>query len=913
MEKRKFSKLEVTLIVLFCLVVVVLCVLIGLLATKDSPSDVEFSPSCPALATAQRVDCIPDQLATKSLCSRRGCCWSPLGDPNVPWCYFSSDHGYRVDGPLVTTQQGLQAPLARLPSPSLFGRDIDNLLLITQHQTPNRLRFKITDPNNQRYEVSHEHVGSFTGPAASNLKYEVQVQHKPFGIKVIRASTGKVVFDTTIGPLVYAEQFLQLSIWLPGANIYGVGEHIHKRYQHDLNWRVWPIFNRGTNPSANVENLYGAHTFFLCLEDESGASLGVFLMNSNAMDIAMQPAPAVTYRVIGGVLDFYVFLGDTPEQVVQEYVQFIGLPALPSYWSLGFQLSRYNYTSLDQVKTVVEQNRALGLPYDVQYIDIDYMEDWKDFTYDKERFRDLPKFRTFLHQQGQKYILILDAAIGIDPMADGSPYLAYERGQGRGVWLNESDGRTPLVGKVWPGLTVFPDFTNPECSDWWLQECKIFYDQVPYDGLWIDMNEATNLLEGSTKGCEDNEYNYPPFTPHVVNRLLYSMTTCMDARQKLGLQYDLHNLYGYSMAIATQRAIQAVFPGKRSFLLSRSTFAGSGKFTGHWLGDNTASWDDLKWAIPGMLEFGLFGIPYIGADICGFFMDTTEELCRRWMQVGAFYPFSRNHNSEECAPQDPAVFGADSLLVNSSKHYLIIRYTLLPYLYSLFYRAHTRGDTVLRPLLHEFYSENATWSVDRQFLWGPGLLISPVLDPGVEVIQAYIPDAVWYDYDSGASIGQRKQWVDLYLPADKMGLHLRGGHIFPAQQPATTTVASRKNPLGLIVALDDKKEAAGELFWDDGESTGTIELQTYIFYDFRVSNNVLEMQVLHHGYTDPNQLRFTQVKVLGVTSGAQKVTVTQKGQEIPSPHIVTYHNQTQVLEITNLELELGEDYRLEWS
>lgn len=149
------------------------------------------------------------------------------------------------------------------------------------------------------------------------------------------------------------------------------------------------------------------------------------------------------------------------------------------------------------------------------------------------------------------------------------------------------------------------------------------------------------------------------------------------------------------------RAAKHVFPNKRGFVLTRSTFAGSGKFAGHWLGDNAATWDDLRWSIPGMLEFNLFGIPMVGADICGFAMDTTEELCRRWMQLGAFYPFSRNHNGQGFKSQDPAYFGPTSLLVNSSRHYLNIRYTLLPYLYTLFYHAHTRGDTVARPLVHE--------------------------------------------------------------------------------------------------------------------------------------------------------------------------------------------------------------------
>ncbi|OXB77046.1 UNVERIFIED_CONTAM: hypothetical protein H355_007693 [Colinus virginianus] len=580
-----------------------------------------------------------------------------------------------------------------------------------------------------------------------------------------------------------------------------------------------------------------------------------------------------------------------------------------------------------------------------------------------------------------------------------------------------------LFPQVWPGPTVFPDFSSAAGTEWWVEECRLFHGRVPYDGIWI----VSTAMPGHGSGAG----KVPPPIPvesvlllfllfYVVERLLFSKTLCMDAVQRWGRQYDTHNLYGYSMILSTQRAIEAVFPGKRSFLLSRSTFVGSGKYSGHWLGDNTASWDQLKWSIPGILEFGLFGIPYVGADICGFFENTTEELCRRWMQVGAFYPFSRNHNTELCAPQDPAYFGADSMLVSSSIHYLNIRYTLLPYLYTLFYKAHTQGDTVARPLMHEsvplpptplqhkpprysaryvrfpprsrrnalglivaldengaaagelfwddgestggFYSDEATWDVDRQFLWGPALLITPVMDPGVEVIQAYIPDAVWYDYETGARISWRKQSAELYLPADRLGLHLRGGHVLPTQRPNTTTVTSRRNALGLIVALDENGAAAGELFWDDGESTGTIEGGIFIHYDFRVSNvavitglqlalgtsytlrwvlsssaaekfdchpessatkesceqrgciweNELHMNVTNNGYNDPNQLRFEEIRILGLQQELTALTVLHNNVVLNPTHSISYKRTEKVAVITGLQLALGTSYTLRW-
>uniref|UniRef100_A0A3B5B509 P-type domain-containing protein n=1 Tax=Stegastes partitus TaxID=144197 RepID=A0A3B5B509_9TELE len=383
-----------------------------------------------------------------------------------------------------------------------------------------------------------------------------------------------------------------------------------------------------------------------------------------------------------------------------------------------------------------------------------------------------------------------------------------------------------------------------------------------------DMNEVASFVKGSINGCADNKFNYPPFTPRILDEVMYSKTLCMDAKQAWGDHYDVHSLYGYSMVLASEKALQQVFGGNRSLLLTRSSFPGVGKYSGHWLGDNGANWNDIKWAIPGMLEFGLFGIPYIGADICGFFDDSSEELCRRWMQVGAFYPFSRNHNAEGYKPQDPAAYGADSQLVNSSKHYLTIRYTLLPYLYTLFYNAHTKGETVVRPVMHEFYSDNSTWTVDRQFLWGKYLLITPVLEPGVEHVWAYIPDA-----------------------------------------------KCRRNPMGLIIALDDDDQAAGELFWDDGDSRGIVAFLILCLF----VHGLLTIQVSHAGYKDPNNLVFDDITVLGIPAAPTSVTVTHVSTESDTNTVTTlsaanieYDDVKEVLYLRNLSLNLGDTYLIEW-
>ncbi|XP_049750058.1 maltase-glucoamylase [Elephas maximus indicus] len=916
MARKKFTSLEFMLSVLL-LVVFIITIPIFVLSARDSlesedpgTSAPPISAECPVVNEQERINCIPDQPPTKATCDQRGCCWNPQGTISVPWCYYSKSHGYQTEGDPVNTTAGFTVQLRRLPSPSLFGSDVDNVLLTAEYQTSNRFHFKLTDQDKDRYEVPHEHVQPFEGNAPSSLSYKVEVSKQPFSIKVTRQSNNRVLFDSSIGPLLFADQFLQLSIRLPSANVYGLGEHVHQQYRHDMNWKTWPIFARDAFPNEDVKNLYGTQTFFLCLEDASGLSFGVFLMNSNAMDVVVQPAPAVTYRVIGGILDFYVFLGNTPEQVVQEYLELIGRPVLPTYWALGFHLSRYDYESLDNMKEVVERNRAAGLPYDVQHADIDYMDQRKDFTYDPVNYKGFPEFVKELHNNGQKLVIIVDPAIS-NNSSTSSPYGPYDRGSDLKIWVNASDGVTPVVGEVWPGKTVFPDYTNPKCADWWANEFQLFHNQVEFDGIWIDMNEVSNFVDGSVSGCSTSHLNYPPFTPSVLDGYLFRKSLCMDAVQHWGKQYDVHNLYGYSMAISTAEAVKTVFPNKRSFILTRSTFAGSGKFAAHWLGDNTATWDDLRWSIPGVLEFNLFGIPMVGADICGFLMDVSEELCRRWMQLGAFYPFSRNHNCQGYKAQDPASFGADSLLLNSSRHYLNIRYTLLPYLYTLFYHAHTRGDTVARPLLHEFYSDSSTWDVHRQFLWGPGLLITPVLDEGAEKVLAYVPDAVWYEYETGARIRWRKQQVEMELPGDKIGLHLRGGYIFPTQEPSTTTEASRRNPLGLIIALDENKEAKGELFWDDGEAKDTVANNMYVFCEFSATQNQLDVKILQSAYKDPNNLSFKEIKILG-TQEPGNVIVKHNGVPSQTSPKVTYDPNLQVAVITELDLVLGEAYTVEW-
>uniref|UniRef100_A0A8B9C9Z8 P-type domain-containing protein n=1 Tax=Anser brachyrhynchus TaxID=132585 RepID=A0A8B9C9Z8_9AVES len=539
----------------------------------------------------------------------------------------------------------------------------------------------IYDPNTERFEVPLK-IDS-PGVAAEDTSYDVEFTDDSSHFRIKRKSTGTLTKNM-------------------------------KKWQSQAIHNMLFMFQ----PFAN---LYGVHPFYMCVEDDSNAH-GVLLLNSNAQDVSLSPNPSLTFRTIGGILDFYVFLGPTPENVVQQYTEAIGRPHMPAYWSLGFQLSRWGYGSIDVLKET-----------DVQHLDIDYMERRLDFTYDKENFAGLPEYLQELKKAGMHNIIILDPFISKDE--EPGTYRPYDLGEEMGIWVNNSDGVTPAVGQAWPpGNAVFPDYTNPRTVEWWNQLCLEFKNVLDYDGIWIDMNEPSNFLQGQFPGCADNDINNPPYIPSISDRSLAEKTLCPDSKTYLGEHYNTHSLFGWSQTAPTFHAVQQA-TGKRAFVLSRSTFVSSGKHGGHWLGDNFSQWKDMHYSIIGMLEFNLFGMPYIGADICGFNYNTTYELCLRWMQLGSFYPFSRNHNAEGNMEQDPAFFGEEFAKI--SRATLRIRYSLLPYLYTLFFESHVHGNTVVRSLMHEFTSDQQTRGIDTAFLWGPAFMVAPVLEEASTAIKKH--------------------------------------------------------------------------------------------------------------------------------------------------------------------------------
>ncbi|XP_003707619.2 lysosomal alpha-glucosidase isoform X1 [Megachile rotundata] len=865
---------------------------------------------CNNIPVGLRFDCHPEDGASELSCKSRGCCWNLINKQiskikraplNVPYCYYSKNWTiYKYEN---YSKEGNEfIGFLKQTGNSFYENDLPFVKVEISSVDDSILRVKMYDPSKTRYEPPwpvRPDPKPFTRKNI-NAKYKLDIDNTKLGFKVYRTSDDTTIFDSfNVGGFIFANQFLQISALLPTHNIYGIGEH-QTGLKLNTNWQSFTLFNKDQPPIENA-NLYGSHPFYLMMEN-SGKSHGVLFLNSNAMDVILQPSPGITFRSIGGIFDMYIFLGPSPADVVRQYSEIVGKPFLPPYWSLGFHLCRYGYKTLEETKKVWNRTVAAEIPFDTQWNDLDYMDKNNDFTYNLEKFKDLPKFVKELHSRGMHYIPLIDA--GISGSESNGSYAPYDEGLKEDLLVKDAAINRPFVGKVWNMIsTVWPDFTNPKTPEYYFRMMRNLHNSFPFDGAWIDMNEPSNFYNGGKEGCTKNDLDYPKYVPNVIEGLLATKTLCMNAKHYLGNHYDLHNTYGIGQAVATNYALRKI-RGKRPFIISRSSWVGQGHYSGHWTGDVYSCWHDLRMSISAILSSNFYQIPMVGADICGFNGNATIELCNRWMQLGAFYPFSRNHNSDDTIEQDPVAMG--DLVVNSAKRALRIRYWLLPYLYTLFFRAHKFGETVARPLFFEFPSDSNTYDIDAQFLWGSSLMIVPVLEEGKKTVTAYLPRGPWYDlYTRNVTFGVDKYYT-LNAPLDIIPLMIRGGSILPVQRPATTTTESRKNDLELLIALDHVNKAKGELYWDDGDSLDSYEKEEFVWLLFEVENDTLSSYKAEKKSRFKEKIALNRIEIWGIRQNVTQVYLN--GRKIP----FEYDNEDNYLDAANLQIDPRNEFKLSW-
>ncbi|XP_024517858.1 alpha-xylosidase 1-like [Selaginella moellendorffii] len=840
--------------------------------------------------------------------------------------------GYKIKSITQDTNGNIDARLDLLSPTSTYGPDIKELQLTVSYESQDRLRVHITDSSSPRWEVPASLVPRLPptkNGSASVSKLQFSYTRDPFTFAILRRSSQELLFSSTPG-LTFKDQYLEISTTLPSnASLYGLGESTRTagfRLVPDSTYTLWA----SDTPSRETnKNLYASWPFYLDAR-LSGDSHGVFLLNSNAMDVELAEE-RLTYKAVGGVLDFSFFAGPSPLEVVQQLTDMVGKPAPMPYWSLGFHQCRYGYKNVEELQDVVEKYKSARIPLEVMWSDIDYMDAFKDFTLDPINYPQskMDDFVKQLHANDQKYVIIIDPGIKVE-----RNYSSYERAKALEIFVKDLHGE-PYLAQVWPGPVHFPDFLHPKTASYWTSEISNFHKILPFDGLWIDMNEASNFCTGVscllppnvTKPClttcclictenSISKWDNPPFAVNnnAVRNRIGSKTMAASAAHHGGvLEYDAHNLYGLSEAIATSSALKSVLK-TRPFMLSRSTFVGSGRVTAHWSGDNGATWDDLRYSIVSVLNSGLVGIPMVGADICGFLGNTTEELCNRWIQAGAFYPFSRNHNGFNAVSQELYLWKS---VTQSARTVLSLRYRLLPHLYTLFYEACSKGSPVARPVFFAFPKDPAALGVETQFMLGSSILVSPVLVEGARDLQAYFPKGNWYSlFNYSQVILSPGSTFILPAPLDSTNVHVRGGSILAMQDAAMTTAAARKTAFTLLVAFpgeeeDDKLNASGSVFLDSGEDLEMkLEQGSATLVEFaakKVGNRLsVKSRVSYGEFALQQKWIISKVVVLGLGSFA----LEKQQQELVNGKTLLPQSADHVEEVNELNLPLGKPFHI---
>ncbi|KAG8201897.1 hypothetical protein JTE90_027375 [Oedothorax gibbosus] len=935
---------KVWCMIIICLLLIAAAVsLMYLLLTKKKsssiPEDVilplpkksNWLAQCPAklLLPEERFDCYPeDGLVDKTSCESRGCCYlgsSSLRVPGVsngsdgmmPVCVYPSNYGYVSDGKAATIFNGFVLPLRRLPAPSRYGDDIQVVHMKVEMQTKYRLRIKIYDPENYRFEVPVPKVPTHTSaqlPEPSSREvflYSItyDIHNEPFAIKVRRSDTDAVIFDTSAGALTLSNQYLELTTKLPSFKIFGLGQNPQKQHQHEFNWSTFSMFSSKTKSGS------GVHPMYLCLEDDGNAH-GVLLLNSNAMEMQLHPLPAVTFRTIGGILDFYLFLGPSPEEVIQQYTEAVGRPSIPPYWALGFHVGQSSYQSTEEIETFIEGFKSKHIPVESVILNQNTLI---KVALRRSHFNGFSNLTNKLKSRNQKIIVQLEASIPKDMISNRDAI--FGGSLQKDIFITDKWGWTPIEGKFHNNAVVYPDFGSSESISWWSKVIK----KIPFEfeGVWLVNNEPTSNINGSPTGCLSDNLNRPPYVLKILGNILYENTLCMDAlmhwRLDVVTHYDFHNLYGHSMAMATEQAININFPTKRKLLLSDSTFVGTGQFAGHYIKGIKNTWEGLRSSISTVMESGLYGMALTGISVCDntdFNNDNNQtELCLRWLQCSIFFPLLQLHGGAEYFYKAGL---ADKEIFHAVRNALSRRYELLPQLYTLFYLAHTKGSTIVRPLFHNFPMDNETYSISSQFMWGSSILISPVLELGATELSFYVPKGLWYDYYQGGPLFSTGEWFtetqgvfeDTKQPAV---LHIRGGHVITLQKPAETTTVSRQNSMSILVALNASYEASGLLYWDDGETKNSHLLGEYLLVEYFATGNSLTVtgnfgkKVLKSSFY---KAAIEQVRIMGLNKPPKRIIIDDS--YILSNKQYYWNYDTNVLDLKLILIPLGRKTEIKW-
>ena len=611
------------------------------------------------------------------------------------------------------------------------------------------------------------------------------------------------------------------------AAVYGLGE-----MPRGINKRGWHYIANNTDESRHSEDklsFYGAHNFLLVRDGSTCFGLFVDFPGKVYYDIGYSRHDLLSFHTETPDYDLYLLSGGNENAICKEFRTLIGRSYIPPRWAFGLAQSRWGYKTEEDVREVARQYKEHDLPLDMICMDIEYMQDYADFTVNKERFPDLTKLSADLKAQGIRLVPIIDAGVRVDPNDS-----TCTEGLEKGYFCKKADG-TPFVAAVWPGKAYFADFLRPEVREWFGHKYKALTD-CGIEGFWNDMNEPSlfysperlrAFLDDMAALREKDNIEQEEFFPRVVGGAMGLMNSPADyasfyheADGRKVRHDQVHNLYGGSMTRAAGEAFADLRPGQRTLLYSRSSFIGSHRYGGIWLGDNNSSWAQLLANIQMMPSVQMCGFLYSGADLCGFSCDTTPDLALRWLEFGLLTPLMRNHSAVGTRMQEYYRFPE---VLPAVRNMIRLRYALLPYLYSEFMKAALENTSYFRPLAFDYPDDPDAREVEDQLLLGEGLMAAPVYVQNAHGRHVYLPEPMKLlrlravdDYDEEI-LPAGHHYIRCAL--DEMLLFLRPGHIIPVAQPANNTAELDDASLTLWNFLPNGESAEYRMYRDDGVTT----------------------------------------------------------------------------------------------
>ncbi|HET6283914.1 MAG TPA: glycoside hydrolase family 31 protein [Polyangia bacterium] len=621
---------------------------------------------------------------------------------------------------------------------------------------------------------------------AATAAVTVRIEKNPLRLVFLDRAGQVISEDARQRPMSLTPSGFRVEKAMPDdEHYYGLGDKAGPLDRRDMAFTNWNTDAYAWQESTDP--LYKSIPFFVGLR--KGRAYGLFLDNTwrSWFDFGKTSRDAYAFGSDGGDLDYYFINGPEPKSVIQRYAELTGKAPLPPIWTLGFQQCRYSYYPEARVYEIAKTFRDKKIPADVIYLDIDYQKDNRPFTIDRERFPHFEKMIGDLGQQGFKVIAITDLHLA---KASTPGYKPYDEGAAGNFFVHKADG-SEYAGKVWPGDSVFPDFTWAPARAWWGTLYGDFV-RMGIAGYWNDMNEPSVFIAARTMPLD------------VVHRVDSGGTTS---------HREVHNIFGMQNSRATYEGLLKLQGNRRPVVLTRASYAGGQRFAASWTGDNTSTWNHYRISIPTLLNLGISGYALVGDDIGGFRGSPLPELLTRWIALGAFNPIFRDHTEKGTADQEPWVHGAEHEAIR--RRFIEARYRLMPYVYTLAEEVSRTGIPMMRPFWLEHPEADAFYTNDRLFLFGPDLLVQPKVEETVDPLEITVPVGVWYDYWSGERLKGEQKKKTTPGPGD-LSVLVRGGAIIPHQPLVQSTSVTPRGALELRVYPGP--DCHGSLYLDDGDT-----------------------------------------------------------------------------------------------